>query len=238
MPARRSTERAIAARIYNIVRPIDTSTPPRPESAPSSDHPVIDDQLVDNLTARLTSLVVSDQGPYLNSENNGPWLSRGSHQDAPNEASLLDPPSELTIEDVFEISKTLTTLPATSSPAPIRHESATAKERNVQTMRAHDIFDRIEQQIAELSRELDLFTDPISLEAFTVIESKYTALQEGIAKQKRKTESLDVRKGQVITKLKALNSRIQATRARLPADTRPRKCSNGDVLSLVSIALS
>jgi hypothetical protein len=235
MPARRSTERAIAARVRNIVRPIGGSTSPHPESGSSSDRPVLDDQLIDNLTARLTSLVVNDQGPYL--ENNEPWISGGSHQDLPNQANLLDPPSELTIEDVSEISKTLTT-PPNPGPTAIRPTTTAAKELGQRTIRTHEIFDRIELQIAELRQELDLSRDTISHEGFTAIESKYKALQEGLAKQKRKTESLDARKAQLIAQLTALNGRIKATHALLPPDTRPRKCSNGEVLSLISPASS
>jgi hypothetical protein len=232
MPARGSTQRAIAARVRNLVQPIGGSTSPRPESGPSSDHPVIDDQLVDNLTARLTTLVVNDQGPYLNSGISRPPISRGIDQELPN---LLDPPSELTIEDVSEISKTLTTPSPNPGPTPIPPKTTTAKEHSQRTTRAHDIFDRIEQQIIALSQELDLFTDTISIEAFDVIESKYAALQEGLAKQKRKTESLEARKAQLIGQLKALDGRMQASRALLPPDNRPRNCSNGEALSLVSV---
>jgi hypothetical protein len=152
-------------------------------------------------------------------------MPKGIDQKPPNQADLLDPPSRLTTEDAPEISKT--------SSTPI-HPTTTVKEHGQRT-HAHDIFDRIEQQIAELSRGLDLFTDTISIEAFAVIESKYAALQEGLAKEKRQTESLEARKAQLIAQLRALKGRIQAARALLPPDKRPRNCSNGEALSLVSV---
>ena len=182
------------------------------------------------------NILLNEQGPYVNSEDNGSLVSRGVDQEPLNH-DLPYPPSNLTIDDVSEISKTLTTPPPTPSAT---------MERNLGSTRAHDMFDRIEQQIAELSGELDLFTDIISLAAFTAIESKYTALQEGLAKPKLKTESLDGRKeglqeglakpklktesldgrkAQLIAQLKALDDRIQATRALLPPDVT-MACSN------------
>jgi hypothetical protein len=89
---------------------------------------------------------------------------------------------------------------------------ATAKEHGQRTTHAHDIFDCIEQQIAELSRGRDLFTDTIS---FTVIESKYAALRGDLSQQKWKTESLDAKKVQLIAHLKAQDGRIQVSRALL-----------------------
>ena len=111
-------------------------------------------------------------------------------------------------------------------------------ERSQGTTRTHDMLDRIEQQITELSGEVKVFTDTISLAAFTSIESKYTALHEGLAKPTLKTESLDGRKAQLIAQLKALDDRIQATRALLTPDMRPHKCTHGETVSLVSIVLS
>jgi hypothetical protein len=144
-------------------------------------------------------------------------MPKGIDQKPPNQADLLDPPSRLTTEDAPEISKT--------SSTPI-HPTTTVKEHGQRT-HAHDICDRIEQQIAELSRGLDLFTDIISIEAFAVIESKYAALREW----KWKTESLDAKKVQLIAHLKALDGRIQASRALLHLDKRPHNCSNGEALS-------
>jgi hypothetical protein len=80
-----------------------------------------------------------------------------------------------------------------------------------------------------------LNTDTIALEAFTAIESKFTAVHEDVAKQ---TESVDARKSQLIVQLTSLNSRIQPTRALLLPSTSPRKYSNGEVLSLASVASS
>jgi hypothetical protein len=178
------------------------------------------------------TFMLNDQGPYLNSEDDGPRMPKGIDQKSPNQADLLDQPSQLTTEDVPEISKTMTT-PTTSI-----HPMTTAKKHGQRTKHAHDIFDRIEQQIAELSQELDLFTDAISLEDFVVVEWKCIALQEGLTTQEWKTESLDAKKAQLIAQLKALNGRIQAARALLRPSKSPLKYSNGEVLSLVSVVLS
>jgi len=109
-----------------------------------------------------------------------------------------------------------------------------ARERGERTARVHEIFDRVEKQIVELSKELDLVTDIVSLEA---IESKYSALREGFTNQKRKTETLDRRRPHLIAELNALDSRIISTRALFP-DKRPRRYSNGVLLSLVFIVPS
>jgi hypothetical protein len=176
------------------------------------------------------TLLFNDRIPYLKSEDDGPRMPGGIDQESSDEADLL---SGLTMEDVAEISETFTTL-----PTPI-HSTTTATERGTRTTSIRGTFHRIEEQIAGLSRELDLFTDSISLDAFTVIESKYTALHEYLAKQKRKTELLDARKAQLIAQLIALNGRIEATRALLPPPyMRPGLDSNGKVLSLLSIILN
>jgi hypothetical protein len=168
------------------------------------------------------TFMLNDQGPYLNSEDDGAQMPKGTDQKPPNRADLLNPPSRLTTKDVPEISKTMTT------PSTPIHSMTTAKEPGQRTTHAHDIFDRIEQQIAELSRGLDLFADVISLEPFTVIESKYAALPEDLSQRKWKIESLDTKKVQLIAHLKVLDGRIQASRALLHPDKRPHNCSNGE----------
>jgi hypothetical protein len=68
----------------------------------------------------------------------------------------------------------------TITSLPIRPITIAASQHRGRTAGAHNIFDRIQQQITQLSssRELDLFTDTIALEALSAIELKYTALHE------------------------------------------------------------
>jgi len=186
--------------------------------------------------------LLNDEGPDFDSDDNGLWRSRGVEEDSPHHADLLDPPSQLTIEEVFEISKMLT-VPSPDSNStlvpPITTSLPLASgESNQRTMRTHDVFNLMEQQIVELSKELDDIAETDSLDAFAIIdafslvESKCIALHEALEKQKRKTPSLDTRRAKLITQLGALDSRIQVTRALLPPDNRPRKFVNGGYLHL------
>ena len=89
------------------------------------------------------NILLNEQGPYVNSES---LLSRGvellNHD-------LPDLPSNLTVDDVSEISKTLTTPP----PTPIHPPTSVTTERSQETMCTHDMFDRSSSS-PELSKSL------------------------------------------------------------------------------------
>jgi len=110
----------------------------------------------------------------------GDGKSRGVGHE-PSNAHLLDPPSELTIEDMHELSKILPTPSPNPGSTPNFPKTTDARECGEQTTHIHEIFDCIEKQIIELSKELDLVTDIVSFEA---IKSKYSALQKGFTNQK------------------------------------------------------
>jgi hypothetical protein len=233
---------ASARQVSLLAAPVLALLPTVHDDPPTD--PVLESDL-DIISDRIINIVLNDDGPNMNT---------GYDPQPRSPVDLQSSPTELKVEDVLpEVQKILSCkygrrrkrredpnrpprrlghLPSIPVPLTPIDRQKLNKERNQRTVRLHNIFDSMGKQITALSEELTVFKSNPSLDAFTTIQSKFGALQDSLVNQKRKTDSLDAKRDQLVSRLKSLNDNIQEVRALLAtAEDVPRKVSNGEVFA-------
>jgi hypothetical protein len=189
----------------------------------------------DIISDRLTNIILNDEGPNMKT---------GFDREPRSQVDLNCPPAEITLEQVLPDVVNILTNPvrprrhllSTGPPLTPIERKQLNKEHSQHTVRVHNIFNRIDKQITALSEELVLFKETPSLDAFDTIQSKFSAIQESVERQKRDVPSLKDKKERLVSRLKALNDSIQEVRALLATEEEgPRKVSNGELATCSSL---
>jgi hypothetical protein len=245
MPARPTTVRATnalrappapaSARMTTSPTPETTSallTPsatPYPTSSPSDTSRPEDDPISD-ITLRLFSVTLNDNGPDMDSPDNRLWRSRADFQrDSLNNDVIPDSPLDVAMEDVMagleKISVTSTHTPARTLNAGLTpmERAQCKKDSSRYTTRILEVFDNLEKQLPLFEKDLELFTQSPSHTAFEHLYAKLLGLQSTLDRNKRSSRTLDKMRASLAPKLISLHNRLQELRLLLPEhDDRPR----------------
>jgi hypothetical protein len=181
MPLRGSKKHSIDSLVRGVRRPTGSAairnrlTPAHEE--PPFDPTLDDKDVVEIIGDRITAIVLNDEGPNV---------VTGYNQEPLAAVDLQSPPTELKAEDVLTEARNIlsnSTRPSSSRSPPLNlmERKKLSKEHNQQTKRIHDIFDRIDEDITALSKELALFKEQPSRDKFKAIQSKFTDLPLEVA---------------------------------------------------------
>jgi hypothetical protein len=197
---------------------------------------------VEEMTADIIGLVLTDDGPNLETQPSKLWTSRSEFQEQVG-AHTPDPPEPVSIQEV------LRSLPfgsaeldeATSSPsppsppkdpAPTPESKFDKRERSERTRTVLKVLTSVDTQVGALWN--NLLTKPTH-EVLRDVESRLVHLGSVVDKVTRSTPSIDTKKEETFTLLRRLESRVLEWRVIVPQPKgNPLAISNGKPLFLNS----
>jgi hypothetical protein len=195
---------------------------------------------VEEMTADIIGLVLTDDGPNLETQPSKLWTSRSEFQEQVG-AHTPDPPEPVSIQEVlrslpFGSAEPDETPSSPSPPSPPKHPAPTPeskfdkRERNERTRTALKVLTSVDTQIGTLWQ--NLLTKPTH-EVLMDAESRLVHLGSVVNRVTRSTPSIDTKKEETVTLLRRLESRVLEWRVIVPqAKGNPIAFSNGKPLFL------